>query len=132
MNFSDLEKLLTQFDKANKLQILSMQKIATDILCSSFENYSQKINLKKTSSLIGVSLVSIVHKLTNNYHEGEFARNVNNIVLPQQNNITILKIKLNRALPKIKSMNYQKLFYTITTNKNYGIEQTLDSILKDN
>ena len=132
MNFSDLEKLLTQSDKANKLQILSIQKIATNILCSSFENYSQKINLKKTSSLIGVSLVSIVHKLTNNYHEGEFARNVNNIVLPQQNNITILKIKLNRALPKIKSMNYQKLFYTITTNKNYGIEQTLDSILKDN
>ena len=132
MNFSDLEKLLTQSDKANKLQILSIQKIATNILCSSFENYSQKINLKKTSSLIGVSLVSIVHKLTNNYHEGEFARNVNNIVLPQQNNITILKTKLNRALPKIKSMNYQKLFYTITTNKNYGIEQTLDSILKDN
>lgn len=132
MNFSDLEKLLTQSHKANKLQILSMQKIATDILCSSFENHSQKINLKKTSSLIGVSLVSIVHKLTNNYHEGEFARNVNNIILPQQNSITILKTKLNRALPKIKSMNYQKLFYTITTNKNYGIEQTLDSILKDN
>ena len=132
MNFSDLEKLLTQSDKANKLQILSIQKIATNILCSSFENYSQKINLKKTSSLIGVSLVSIVHKLTNNYHEGEFARNVNNVVLPQQNSITILKTKLNRALPKIKSMDYQKLFYTITINKNYGIEQTLDSILKDN
>jgi len=119
-------------EKANKNQVQGFRKVIDDILWNSFKEKRNSSGLKEAGSLVGVTLVAIIRKLTNNYPSGSFANDFNSMVLPQTNELEELESQLSAATAKIQSMNYKELFGVLRIYRNHGLEYTVDYILAEN
>ena len=119
-------------EKANKNQVQGFRKVIDEILWNSFKEKRRSSGVNEVGSVIGVSLVAIIRKLTNNYSSGSFANDFNSMVLPQTNELEELESQLSAATAKIQSMNYKELFDVLRIYRNHGLEYTVDYILAEN
>ncbi len=119
-------------EKANKNQVQGFRKVIDEILWNSLKEKRRSSGVNEVGSVIGVSLVAIIRKLTNNYSSGSFANDFNSMVLPQTNESEELESQLSAATAKIQSMNYKELFDVLRIYRNRGLEYTVDYILAEN
>jgi len=119
-------------EKVNKNQVQGFRKVIVEILWNSFQEKRRSSGVNEVGSVIGVSLVAIIRKLTNNYSSGSFANDFNSMVLPQTNELEELESQLSAATAKIQSMNYKELFDVLRIYRNHGLEYTVDYILSEN
>ena len=115
-------------EKANKNQVQGFRKVIDEILWNSFKEKRRSSGVNEVGSVIGVSLVAIIRKLTNNYSSGSFANDFNSMVLPQTNELEELESQLSAATAKIQSMNYKELFDR--NYPDYTIEEAVGLELK--
>ena len=119
-------------EKANKNQIQGFRKVINEILWNSFKEKGYSSGLKEAGSLVGVTLVAAVRKMSGNYSSGSFSDDVRRFVVPERNELENLESRLFLASKKIQSMNYKELFGVLRIYRNNGLEYTVDYILAEN
>ena len=128
MGLIKLGKLVHLAKDVDKKQLSELRKLTHEILWNTFECKKRRYNVNNTGKILGVTLESVIRKLMNNYTEGHWSQNINNLVSHEQENMNRLESRLSLASKIIQTVETQGLFEIIMVNKQRSLDEAIGHI----